>query len=154
MVYFINYCKKGGIKVNNILSILTGSLLAIMLSLNGTVSQIAGNYASTVIIHTVGLIGIIFVLIATKSKIKNTRSVPFYMYTGGLIGVLTVIFSNASFSKLGVSLTTSLCLLGQLVASIIIDHFGWFNLAVNKFNKKKIIGLIIIVLGILLMTIK
>ena len=46
------------------------------------------------------------------------------MYTGGLIGVLTVIFSSLGFSKLGVSLTVSLGLFGQLVTSIIIDHFG------------------------------
>lgn len=140
--------------MNYIVSVFAGALLALMISLNGTVGETAGNYTSSVIIHVIGLIGIIIILIATKSKFKNLKSIPFYMYTGGLIGVLTVIFSNASFSKLGVSLTVSLCLLGQLTTSIIVDHFGYFNLPVNKFNKKKIIGLAIIILGIVVMSIQ
>ncbi len=140
--------------MNYIISVFTGALLALMVSLNGTVGEVSGNYASSVIIHIVGLIGIIIVLIVTKSKFRNLKSIPFYMYTGGLIGVLTVIFSNLGFSKLGVSLTVSLGLFGQLVTSIIIDHFGLFNLPVTKFNKKKFIGLVIIIIGILVMTIQ
>ncbi|RDY27846.1 DMT family transporter [Romboutsia weinsteinii] len=140
--------------MNYIISIFTGVLLALMVSLNGTVGEVAGNYASSVIIHVIGLIGIIIVLIATKSKLQNLKGIPFYMYTGGLIGVLTVIFTNVSFSKLGASLTISVGLFGQLITSIIIDHFGLFNLPVNKFNKKKIIGFSIIILGIFVMTIQ
>lgn len=140
--------------MNYFISIFTGALLALMISLNGTVSQVSGNYASSVIIHTVGLICIIVVIILTKSRFENLKKIPFYMYTGGFIGVLTVIFSNASFSKLGVTLTTSLCLLGQLVTSIVIDHFGWFDFPVNKFNRKKVIGFTIIILGIWIMTIQ
>ena len=146
--------KKEVLIMNYIISIFTGALLALMISLNGTVGEASGNYASSVIIHVIGLIGIIVVLIATKSKFKNLKSVPFYMYLGGLVGVLTVIFSNISFSTLGVSLTVSLGLFGQLITSIVIDHFGFFNIPVNKFNKKKIIGLVIILIGILVMTIQ
>ena len=138
--------------MNYFISIFTGIILAIMISLNGQVSNIAGNYASSVIIHLVGLFGIILVLIFTKSKVRNLKGIPFYMFTGGLIGILTVLFTNASFVGLGVSLTVSLSLLGQLVTSLIIDHFGYFNMPVNKFDKKKILGLVIIIAGIYVMT--
>lgn len=138
--------------MNYLISIFTGILVAIMISLNGQVSSISGNYASSVIIHFVGLIGIILVLIFTKSKIGSLKGIPFYMFTGGLIGILTVLFTNASFVGLGVSLTVSLSLLGQLVTSLIIDHFGYFNMDVVEFDKKKILGLIIIIVGIYVMT--
>ena len=123
-----------------------------MISLNGGLGNISGNYASSVIIHFVGLIGIIFVLIFTKSKIKNLKGIPFYMFTGGLIGILTVLFTNIGFMGLGVSLTVSLSLLGQLVTSLVIDHFGYFNMTVVEFDKKKILGLIVIIAGIYVMT--
>ena len=138
--------------MNYFISIFTGIILAIMISLNGQVSNIAGNYASSVIIHLVGLFGIILVLIFTKSKVRNLKGIPFYMFTGGLIGILTVLFTNASFVGLGVSLTVSLSLLGQLVTSLVIDHFGYFNMPVAKFDKKKILGLVIIIAGIYVMT--
>ena len=138
--------------MNYFISVFTGIILAIMISLNGQVSSISGNYASSVIIHLVGLFGIILVLIFTKSKVRNLKGIPFYMFTGGLIGILTVLFTNASFVGLGVSLTVSLSLLGQLVTSLVIDHFGYFNMPVNKFDKKKILGLVIIIAGIYVMT--
>ena len=134
------------------ISIFTGVILAIMISLNGEVGNVAGNYASSVIIHFVGLIGILIVLIATKSKFKNLKGMPFYMFTGGLIGILTVLFTNIGFMGLGVSLTVSLSLLGQLVTSLVIDHFGYFDMPVVKFDKKKILGLVIIIAGIYVMT--
>ena len=138
--------------MNYFMSVFTGIILAIMISLNGQVSGIAGSYASSVIIHLVGLFGIILVLIFTKSKIKNLKGIPFYMFTGGLIGILTVLFTNASFIGLGVSLTVSLSLLGQLVTSLVIDHFGYFNMPVSEFDRKKILGLVIIIVGIYVMT--
>ena len=138
--------------MNYFISIFTGIILAIMISLNGGLGNISGNYASSVIIHFVGLIGIIFVLIFTKSKIKNLKGIPFYMFTGGLIGILTVLFTNIGFMGLGVSLTVSLSLLGQLVTSLVIDHFGYFNMTVVEFDKKKILGLIVIIAGIYVMT--
>ena len=138
--------------MNYFVSVFTGVILAVMVSLNGGVSNTAGNYASSVIIHFIGLIGIIFVLIFTKSKIKNLKGIPFYMFSGGLIGVLTVLFTNASSSVLGVSLTVSLTLLGQLVTSLVIDNFGYFNMPVVKFDKRKILGLVIIITGIYVMT--
>lgn len=138
--------------MNYLISILTGVVLSIMVVLNGDLGNATGNYISSVIIHFVGLIGIIILLVVTKSKIKNLKGIPFHMFSGGLIGILTVLFTNISFTNLGVSLTVSLALLGQLVTSIVIDHFGYFNLEVNKFEKKKIIGLGIIILGIFIMT--
>lgn len=138
--------------MNYLISILTGVVLSIMVVLNGDLGNATGNYISSVIIHFVGLIGIIILLVLTKSKIKNLKGIPFYMFSGGLIGILTVLFTNISFTNLGVSLTVSLALLGQLVTSIVIDHFGYFDLEVTKFEKKKIIGLGIIILGIFIMT--
>ncbi|MNI28988.1 hypothetical protein D3C73_827930 [compost metagenome] len=58
-----------------------------------------------------------------------------------------------SFNYLGASLTLSLGLLGQSVASILIDHYGFLGAEVVKFNKQKLIGLIAISLGIFIMSV-
>lgn len=136
-----------------IFSLIAGALLAFMVSSNGIVGEAAGIYASSVIIHFIGLIGVILVIFITKSKFKNLRQIPLWMYSAGLIGILTVIFNNMTYTKLGVSLTVALSLLGQTAASLIIDQYGLFGLPVIPFNNKKIIGFIIILLGIILMAV-
>lgn len=135
-----------------LLSLLVGGLLAFMVSANGIVGEVAGTYASSVIIHFIGLMGVIGVLLFSKAKFKGLRQIPLWMYSAGLIGIITVLFNNLTYTTLGVSLTVALGLLGQSLTSIVIDHFGLFGLPVSRFDKKKIFGFIIILCGIIIMT--
>ncbi|QAT41234.1 DMT family transporter [Clostridium sp. JN-9] len=137
----------------NFLSAFMGALIAVMILFNGTLSGSAGNYFSTILIHLVGLFSIILVLIISKSKLQFNKKLPLYLYSGGAIGVFTVLFNNLSFTALGVSLTLALGLLGQTVSSIIIDQFGLLDMKVIPFRKDKIIGLLLVVLGIFVMAV-
>ena len=139
--------------MNKLSSGFVGGLIAIMILFNGTLANAIGNYQSTVIVHLVGLIGIIIILVIRKSKVKIYKSVPLYAYSAGVIGVLPIIFNNISFTVLGVSITLALGLLGQSVTSLVVDHYGMFNMTVVKFNKRKLVGLTIIIIGIVVMTI-
>ncbi|ACQ53155.1 DMT family transporter [Clostridium botulinum] len=138
---------------NNLISAFIGTLIAIMTLFNGTLANTFGNYTSSIIIHVIGLFSITFVLLISRSKFKIQKGIPVYLYSAGAIGVFSVIFSNLSFSKLGVSLTLALGLLGQSLSSIFIDHFGLLGMKVIKFEKKKCIGLLFIILGIFIMTV-
>jgi len=139
--------------MNNLISAFIGTLIAVMIMINGTLSNALGNYTSTTIIHIIGLIAIILVLLASRQKFIINKSVPFYLYSAGAIGVFTVLFNNLTFSSLGVSLTLALGLLGQSVASVIIDHFGLLGMKVMKYQKKKLIGLVFIISGIVIMAV-
>lgn len=139
--------------MNNIISTLIGVLISIMTMFNGVLSNSAGNYTASVIIHSIGLLSVTLILILSKSRIGFGKNIPLFLYSAGTIGVFTVFFTNLSFSALGVSLPLALGLLGQSLASIIVDHFGLLGMKVTKFEKKKCIGLILIVLGIVVMVV-
>lgn len=139
--------------MNNLVSAFIGVLIAVMIMINGTLSNALGNYTSTIIIHIIGLIPIILVLLASRKKLIINKDVPFYLYSAGAIGVFPILFNNLTFSALGVSLTLALGLLGQSLASIIIDHFGLLGMKVIKYQKKKLIGLVFIISGIAVMAV-
>ena len=126
---------KGDITLYNFLSVFIGVLIAVMLPLNGILSELIGKYTASVVIHLVGLIAVIFILIINKIKFVSIK-VFHFLYSAGAIGVFTVLFNNISFSVLGASITIALSLLGQSIASIIIDHFGLLGMKVAKFEKK------------------
>ena len=144
---------QGGNTMYKLLSALIGALIALMIPLNGILAEVIGNYNASVLIHIVGLITVIIILIVGKFKIKIHKGIPLYLYSAGAIGVFTVLFTNVSFSTLGVSLTIALGLLGQSITSIIIDHFGLLGMQVVKFEKKKMVGLLLIASGIVVMNI-
>ncbi|MBL4931245.1 DMT family transporter [Clostridium paridis] len=139
--------------MNNLYATLFGILASIMILFNGTLGNLTGNYTASVIIHLVGLISICIILLVNKAKFKLQKGTPLYLYCAGVIGVFTVLFNNVSVLNLGVALTLALGLLGQSLTSIIFDHFGFMGTNVVKFEKKKIIGFIIIALGIFIMTV-
>ncbi len=136
----------------NLISIFVGGLIAIMISFNSILGQHTGTYTSTVIIHIVGLITVIIVLIIKKYKVKFVKGLPLLLYSGGAIGIITVVCNTISMNSIGATLTVSIGLLGQVLSSIVIDHYGLLEVNKVKFNKKKAIGLSVMILGIIIMT--
>lgn len=134
-------------------AVFIGLLIAIMVAFNGALDNQVGTYLATFIIHLVGLITIVLILILKKQKLLIKEKLPRYLFSAGAIGVFVVSFNNICFNNLGASLTLSLGIVGQLVLSCIIDHFGLLGMKAYKFKKKKLIGFAIIFIGIVIMTI-
>jgi transporter family-2 protein len=132
------------------LSALTGSLIAIMILMNGILAGVIGNEASTIVIHISGLVAVTVLLLVRRQPV-HWRKAPYYLYCAGIIGFLTVIFTNYSFARLGVSVPLALGLLGQSVTSILIDNFGWLGMKKRPFQKKKLFGMLLTSLGIIFM---
>ena len=110
---------KGDITLYNFLSVFIGVLIAVMLPLNGILSELIGKYTASVVIHLVGLIAVIFVLIINKHKIRFDKGIPLFIQCWSDWGI-HCSFNNISFSVLGASITIALSLLGQSIASIVI----------------------------------
>jgi bacterial/archaeal transporter family-2 protein len=136
----------------NLLSLLIGAIIAIMVAVNGELSGSLGNYFSLIIIHLLGFLTILGIMLFKKIKISFRNGLPLYLYSAGAISVFTVMFNNLSYSALGVSLPIALGLLGQILTSLAFDHYGILGMPRIRFKKKKIVGLLIIVIGISIMT--
>ena len=129
-----------------------GMLLSIMLVFNGALSQELGLMTATFLVNLVGFIGATITGIILKTNFKNIlKKQKLYLYLGGAFSVVVILVNTLSFSKIGINLTIGLSLLGQLIFSSIIDHFGLFNREIIKFNMKKILGFSFMAIGVLFM---
>lgn len=137
----------------NILALAIGALISIMLSFNGGLERTVGLTYSLIIIHIVGLFTISIIMFIKKEKITIVEKLPVYMFLGGAIGVALTLVNMITISKVGVALTTSLAVFAQLIFSSFIDHYGLFGMDKYKFNKKKLIGFTIVLIGLVVMTI-
>lgn len=137
----------------SILALFIGSLISIMITFNSQLEGRVGSMYSLIIIHTVGLIAIILIMIIRKEKIKIDKKIPKYLFLGGAVGVVLTLCNIVTIRGIGVTLTTSLAVFGQLIFSSFIDHYGLFGMKKYKFNSKKLIGFIIIIIGLVVMTI-
>lgn len=132
-------------------SVFIGILLSIMITLNSALSTYLGNIQGVFIIHVVGLTGIVLFILLKKIKLNTIKGIKPYIMCGGMIGVIMVSLNNVTTSQIGLSLTVACGVLGQMLFSSIVDHYGLFGNDVVRFNSKKILGYAVIVAGLAVM---
>ncbi|NLY20430.1 MAG: DMT family transporter [Tissierellia bacterium] len=135
----------------NLLSLLTGVVIAVMIVINGQLTLIYGMVLSTVIIHIVGTIFSYLLCRVTKNAIKLDFKIPKWIYIGGAVGVLTTVFNNFAFGKISMTSIVALGLFGQSVTSLLIDNFGLFGMKRYPMKKSSIVGIIFASVGIMFM---
>ena len=137
-----------------ILAFLCGAVYPIQGSFNGRLLTHVGHPIITAIISfIVGLIGLIAVAVINRvpwSQISEAKNVPWYAWTGGLLGAFYISTVVIVLPRLGMVMTFSLIIAGQIVLSILMDHFGLLGNAVKEISLGKVAGLLLLVLGIIL----
>jgi transporter family-2 protein len=84
------------------------------------------------------------------SSIWSAKNVPWIAWTGGILGAYFVACTVILIPRLGVALTFSLIIAGQMVLTLIIDHYGLFDVPVRPVSLARVAGVAAIVLGVVL----
>jgi len=130
------------------LCLLSGVLLAMVITLNGSLTEYYGPWLATVVVHIVGTLGAYLVMKAMRQPHRPTEKIPLWMYSGGAIGILTTIFQSVAFARLGVTAILALSLFGQTVTSVVIDSFGIGGMEKRRVNKATVLGVLVSMCGI------
>lgn len=72
------------------------------------------------------------------------------MWTGGAFGVCFIALALMLLPKLGASGFIALALSGQVVASLVLDHFGLFGLVERHLTLPKLLGAAMLIAGVVL----
>jgi bacterial/archaeal transporter family-2 protein len=87
---------------------------------------------------------------APLPTLNQVVSLPTWLWGGGMIGAAVVLGSILAGPKIGALALVSLLLAGQLVASILIDHYGWLGFPIEKMNTQRLLGVLLLIGGFLL----
>lgn len=134
-----------------LLTLLTGVVLAIMISLNGNLTSCVGTYFSAVIIHIVGTVFAFLCCKLKRIKIFQKYDVPHWAYLGGMIGILTTLFNNFAYARISMTNIIALSLFGQSMISLLIDGLGLFGMKKCKIKLSAWIGVVISLVGVAVM---
>ena len=75
-----------------------------------------------------------------------------WMWVGGCLGTLYVWATIFATLKIGSTLTLALTFAGQMVASLLLDHFGFLGLTKYEANPLRVMGVLITFIGVSLIT--
>ena len=115
-------------------ALFAGGIIPIQGAVNARLGQLLRHpLQATFISFLGGLIGVMLLLacirppLPTKDTISGT---PLYLYSGGLFGVIFVTTVLMLIPRIGVATMLATAITGQLIVSLVIDHFGWLNVPV------------------------
>ncbi len=83
----------------------------------------------------------------TVFAVKNVSAVA---WTGGLLGACFVSAVIMLVPRLGVALTFSLIVAGQMLITLLLDHYGFLGVPMKAINLPRILGVVLIIAGVVL----
>jgi transporter family-2 protein len=95
-------------------------------------------------------LGILAVILQTRPDMAASRALPWYAWVGGLYGAIFVVAAAWGVPKLGVATTITLMVAGQLLLSLVLDHFGVMDVPKQPMNLGRIAGVALVLVGVLL----
>lgn len=134
-------------------ALLGGVAVAIQLVMNGqTRNALGGPVWAALANNAVGLVGLCLTLLLMGARLPggdSLRSVPPLHWCAGLLGAAFITMNAVVAPKLGLAATFLLALSGQLVASVLIDHFGWFTGTPKTASSTVLLGVALVFIGAL-----
>ncbi len=137
-----------------ILALIAGILMPTQAAINNKLSTYVHNPVSSAFISfAVGIVALfVYMLIASipLSNLTLIRNAPPVAWLGGICGAFFVSAVVFVVPRLGFALTFSILILGQMLATLPIDHFGFLDTPVREINVPRIIGVVLVIGGVLL----
>jgi bacterial/archaeal transporter family-2 protein len=136
------------------LALIAGMAAPTQFAINSQLRQAVGGPvlagAISFLVGTVVLIAAAAIVSHSVPDLGSVMGAPWWMYLGGLLGAFYVCASIVLTPRLGAATTIGLFLAGQVIASITIDHFGMFGLPVQSASIPRLLGALLIIVGVAL----
>jgi transporter family-2 protein len=136
-----------------LLAFISGAFLPIQAGLNAKLGK-AGQSAvhASLTSFIVGTLALVIYILATRQAVswEGLKAAPAYAWMGGLLGAFYVTVIVLAFPQLGPGLTFGLVVTGQMLFSLILEHYNILVASPSPITWQKVAGVLLIVGGVLL----
>ena len=113
------------------------------------ITQRLGMFESVFIVHMGGAIfALIPLLFYGGGKLAQWRSVPWYALGAGIFGLIVIGAISYMIPRIGVAGAITTIVAGQLIVSVILDHFGWLGANIRSMDLTRALGLAVLLIGV------
>ena len=137
-----------------LLAVLAGAMMPTQAALNNKMAAVVDSpILAAFISFFVGTLALFVYVIASGTPIGNLASVkdaPPVAWIGGLLGAFFVTMTVLLAPRLGVAMTFSLIIAGQMLVTLVIDHFGLLGMPVNTVSLPRVAGIFLVTAGVVL----
>jgi transporter family-2 protein len=137
-----------------LLALAAGAMMPTQAAIN---NKLAGYVESPIsaafISFFVGTLALFIYLLLTGtplSSLWNFKDAPPVAWIGGLLGAFFVTSAVILVPRLGVAMTFSLIIAGQMLITLVLDHFGFLGVPVKEISLARVGGILLITAGVVI----
>jgi bacterial/archaeal transporter family-2 protein len=137
----------------HLFAVLVGAGLTIQVGMNATVRDALGSAAiATIVNFLVGLAALVAFALATGARVAPAAaaSIPAWAWFGGMLGATYVAAATVLGPRLTAAAFLALTLVGQMIAALIVDHYGAIGFPEQPVTVWRMVGVVLLVVGVLL----
>ena len=140
-----------------LLMVMTGATVAAQTAINAELRVVSDSalWAINISFAVSMAIGLaVFIAAATTGRLTAPSPAlwraPWWIWLGGVPGAMYVLLAVLLTESLGAGLLTAAGIAGQLTTALLIDHYGWFGLPVSRLSIPRMIGGVLLMIGVVL----
>jgi transporter family-2 protein len=103
--------------------------------------------------YSAGLACMALLVVALRDPLPplgTMARIPWWAWTGGVFGAIFIGLGIVLVPKLGAATFIALLVAGQMIGSVVFDHFGWLGLAQRPIDLSRAIGVLLLIAGVVL----
>jgi len=136
------------------IALLVGCLFPLQGALNAQLGKVVSHPLHATLISFIGGVIMLLILLIILQhglpSIEQIKSTHWLNLTGGVYGVIIISSVILLTPRIGITNTIAAMVVGQLVFSVVLDHFGIFGLQERPINSVRLLGCFGLVLSLLL----
>lgn len=137
-----------------LLALVAGAMMPTQAAINNKMAAFVDSpVLAAFVSFFVGTAALFIYLVATGTPLGNlvsAKNAPAIAWAGGLMGAFFVAAAVTLVPRLGVALTFSLIIAGQMLVTLILDHFGFLGLEQKPISIPRIVGILLITGGVVM----
>jgi bacterial/archaeal transporter family-2 protein len=137
-----------------LVALVAGAVLPVQTAVNNKMAVTVGSpVLGALVSFAVGTLSILIYSLASGESIASltsSKDAPAIAWIGGLLGAFFVTATIILMPRIGVAMTISLIIAGQLITALAMDHFGLLGLEVRQVTPLRVVGVVLVGLGAVL----
>ncbi len=132
-----------------------GFVLSLQPPINAGLARYSGVVESSAISFTIGAIALLVASFAIGggSFVAALKAPPVF-WLGGLLGATYVTLTIFLIPRIGALAMMASVIVGQMLASLLVDHYGILGVPVHPISWTRIVGVLIMLVGLRLALVK
>ena len=131
-----------------------GVVLIVQVGVNVALRAAVGNPVMAALISfVIGSAALLLFLLLARAPWParaQLSAAPAWAWLGGLLGAFYVVSTIVVGPRVGAAALLALIVLGQLVTSLLVDHFGWLGFPQHPLTPLRLFGALLLFGGVLL----